>query len=112
MCRTSQACGVADHRTGGFAAIAFAQTTTNERRGYPMATRSASLPIEQTYLARAWFAVAGILLVAVVIVTIGVALARSTPAGGTGLGPASDYGPITVQNEPIVVNGSVCGQCR
>ena len=76
-----------------------------------MATRSASLPIERNYLSRAWFAVAGILLVAVVIVTIAVALGRS-PAGGTGLGPVSDYGPVTVQNEPIVVNGSVCGQCR
>ena len=54
----------------------------------------------------------GILLVAVVIVTIAVAIGRSTPAGGTGLGPVSDYGPVTVQNEPIVVNGSVCGQCR
>ena len=77
-----------------------------------MATRSAGLPIERIYLSKAWFAVAGILLVAVVIVTIAVALGRSTPAGGTGLGPASDYGPVTVQNEPIVVNGSVSGQCR
>jgi hypothetical protein len=70
------------------------------------------LPIERTYLSRAWLAVTGILLVAVVIVTIAVALGRSTAAGGTGLGPVSDYGPVTVQNEPIVVNGSVCGQCR
>jgi hypothetical protein len=23
-----------------------------------------------------------------------------------------DFGPVTTQNEPIVVNGSVCGQCR
>jgi len=52
-----------------------------------MATRSATLPIERTYLSRAWLAVTGILLVAVVIVTIAVALGRSTPAGGTGLGP-------------------------
>ena len=77
-----------------------------------MATRSASLPIERTYLSRAGFVVAGILLVAVVIVTIVVAIGRSTPAGGTGPGPVSDYGPVTVQNEPIVVNGIVCGQCR
>jgi hypothetical protein len=77
-----------------------------------MATRSASLPIERTYLARAWFAVTGILLVAAVIVTIALALGRSTPAGGTGPGPVSDHGPVTVQNEPIVVNGNVCGQCR
>jgi hypothetical protein len=77
-----------------------------------MATRSASLPIERTYLARAWLAVTAIVLVAAVIVTIAVALGRSTPAGGTGQRPVSDYGPVTVQNEPLVVNGSVCGQCR
>ena len=77
-----------------------------------MATRSASLPIERTYLARAWLAVTAIVLVAAVIVTIAVALGRSTPAGRTGLRPVSDYGPATVQNEPIVVYGNVCGQCR
>ena len=77
-----------------------------------MATRSASLPIEQTYLARARLAVVAILVVAAVVVTIAVALGRSTPAGGTGLSPVSDYGSITIQNDPIVVNGSVCGQCR
>jgi hypothetical protein len=77
-----------------------------------MATRSASLPIERTYLAKAWLAVTAIVLVAAVVVTIAVALGRSTPAGGTGLGPVPDFGPVTVQNEPIVVNGSVCGQCR
>ena len=77
-----------------------------------MATRSMSLPIERTYLAKARLAVTAIVLVAAVIVTMAVALGRATPAGGTGLGPVSDYGPVTVQNEPIVVNGSVCGQCR
>ena len=77
-----------------------------------MATRSASLPIEQTYLARARLAVLAIVLVAAVVVTIAVALGRSTPAGGTGSRPVRDHGPVTVQNEPFVVNGSICGQCR
>ncbi len=77
-----------------------------------MATRSMSLPIERTYLAKARLTVTAIVLVAAVIVTIAVSLGRATPAGGTGLGPVSDYGPVTVQNQPIVVNGSVCGQCR
>jgi hypothetical protein len=77
-----------------------------------MATRSASLPIERTYLATARLAVIGIVLMAAVVVTIAVALGRSTPAGGTGLGPVRDYGPVTVNHEPLVVNGSVCGQCR
>jgi hypothetical protein len=77
-----------------------------------MATRSASLPIEQTYLARARLAVLAIVLVAAAVVTIAIALGRSTPAGGTGSGPVRDYGPVRVHNEPLVVNGSVCGQCR
>jgi hypothetical protein len=77
-----------------------------------MATRSASLPIEQTYLARARLAVLAIVLVAAVVVTIAIALGRSTPAGGTGSGPVRDDGPGRVHNEPFVVNGSVCGQCR
>jgi hypothetical protein len=77
-----------------------------------MATRSASLPIEQTYLARARLAVVAILVVAAVVVTIAVALGRSIPAGGTGPGAVRDYGPVTVNHEPLLVNGSVCGQCR
>jgi hypothetical protein len=77
-----------------------------------MATRSRSLPIEQSYLATARLAVLAIVLVAAVVVTIAIALGRSTPAGGTGSGPARDYGPVRVHNEPLVVNGSVCGQCR
>ena len=44
-----------------------------------MATRSASLPIEQTYLAKARLAVVAIVLVAAVVVTIAVALGSSTP---------------------------------
>ena len=77
-----------------------------------MATRSASLPIEQTYLARERLAVLAIVLVAAVVVTIAIALGRSTPAVGTGSGPVRDDGPVKVHNEPLVVNGSVCGQCR
>jgi hypothetical protein len=77
-----------------------------------MATRSASLPIEQSYLATARLAVLAIVLVAALVVTIAIALGRSTPAGGSRWGPVRDYGPVTVHNEPLVVNGSVCGQCR
>jgi hypothetical protein len=76
-----------------------------------MATRSASLPIEQTYLARARLAVVTIVLVAAAVVTIALAVGRSTPAGGTGVGPVRDFGPVTV-HESLVVNGSLCGQCR
>ena len=76
-----------------------------------MATRSASLPIEQTYLARARLAVVAILLMAAVV-TMAMAVGRSTPAGGTGVGPVRDFGRVTDHHEPLVVNGSVCGQCR
>jgi hypothetical protein len=77
-----------------------------------MATRSASLSIEGTYLAKARLAVMAIVLAAAVVLTIALALSRSTPAGGTGLGPVRDHRPVTVHNEPLVVSGSVCGQCR
>ena len=76
-----------------------------------MATRSANLPIESRYLARAWFVLAAILLAAATVVTMALAT-RSTPAGGTGLGPVRDYGPAHERGASIVVNGSVCGQCR
>lgn len=76
-----------------------------------MATRGATLPIESQYLARAWFVLVAILLAAATVVTMAVA-ARSTPAGGTGLGPVRDFGPAREQGAPIVVNGTVCGQCR
>jgi hypothetical protein len=76
-----------------------------------MATRSANLPIESQYLARAWFVLAAILLAAVTVMTMALA-ARSAPAGGTGLGPVRDFGPAQQQGAPILVNGSVCGQCR
>ena len=54
-----------------------------------MATRSASLPIEQSYLATARLAVLAIVLVAAVVVTIAIALGRSTPAGGADRGPTA-----------------------
>jgi len=76
-----------------------------------MATRSANLPIESRYLARAWVVLAAVLVIAAAIVTLSLA-ARSAPAGGSGLGPIRDFGPARGQSQPILVNGSVCGQCR
>lgn len=77
-----------------------------------MATSGAALPIERNYLAKAWLAVAAILLVAIAVTTIVLGAVRSAPAGGTFVGPVPDVGPVTAQDEPIVVNGTVCGQCR
>ncbi len=77
-----------------------------------MATRSAALPIERNYLAKAKVFVAALVLAAVVAITLAFAMTGSTPAGGTGLEPVSDQGSVEVQHQPIVVNGNVCGQCR
>ena len=77
-----------------------------------MATRSAALPIERSYLTKAWFAVAAVVLVAVAVITLALAMTGSGPAGGTSVDPVPDYGPVEVQHQPIVVNGTVCGQCR
>jgi len=76
-----------------------------------MATRSTNLPIESRYLARAWLVLAAVLVMAAAVVTLSLP-ARSAPAGGTGLGPVRDFGPAREQGAPILVNGSVCGQCR
>ena len=76
-----------------------------------MSTRTASLPIERSYLLRAWFVVAGVVLAATVAVAIALS-AGSSPAGGTSPEPVSDYGPSSGVHQPIVIDGTVCGQCR
>ena len=76
-----------------------------------MATRGAALPIERSYLVRAWFAVAAVVIAAAVVVSAAL-VTRSAPAGGTDLPPVKDYGPVSVQYEPTVVGDNACGQCR
>jgi len=77
-----------------------------------MATKSATLPIERSYLLKAWLAVAAIVILAATVVTLALAATSSAPAGGTGIRPVRDFGPTQTQPEQIVVNGNVCGQCR
>ena len=77
-----------------------------------MATKGAALPIERGFVTRAWFAVAGIVLVAIAAIAITLAMSGRTPAGGTRPTPVKDFGPVEVQHGPIVVDGTVCGQCR
>jgi cell division septation protein DedD len=88
------------------------QVSERDQKEGPMATRSASLPIERSYLTKAWLAVAAVVLVAVAVITIALAMAGSAPAGSTSVDPVPDYGPVEMQREPIVVNGTLCGQCR
>jgi hypothetical protein len=76
-----------------------------------MATRGGALPVERSYLLKAWFAVAAVLILAAVVGSFA-ASTRTTPAGGTDLRPVTDRWPVTVQHEPIVVGENVCGQCR
>jgi hypothetical protein len=77
-----------------------------------MATRGAALPVERGYLQKAWFAVLAVLLVAGTAIALSFALSGNDPAGGTGIEPMKDLGPVEMENGPIVVNGEVCGQCR
>jgi hypothetical protein len=77
-----------------------------------MATKGAAISVEQGYLTRMWFAVATVVLVAIAAIALSFALTGNSPAGGTSLPPVKDYGPVEVQQEPVVVNGTVCGQCR
>ena len=76
-----------------------------------MATSGAALPIERNYLAKAWFAVAAVVIAVAVVASMALA-SRSAPAGGTQIQPVKDFGPVTVERGPIVVGDTVCGQCR
>jgi len=60
---------------------------------------------------KVWFAVAAIVIAMATAISLAAAT-RSAPAGGTDLKPVKDFGPVTVQHEPVDVNGTVCGQCR
>ena len=71
-----------------------------------MATRSAALPIERHYLAKAKLFVGALVLAAVVAITLAFAMTGSPPAGGTSLDPVPDQGSVEVQHEPVVVNGT------
>jgi hypothetical protein len=78
----------------------------------PMSTRSAALPVERSYLVKAWLVVAAIVIVAATTIALALAMSGPAPAGGTDPGPVADHGAPSVTHEPISVNGAVCGQCR
>lgn len=80
-----------------------------------MSTRSATLPVERSYLLKAWFAVATIVLIAAAVIVLALSTAGTQPVGGTSPKDApavADLGPAKKTYEPIVVNGNLCGQCR
>ncbi|HEY7660998.1 MAG TPA: hypothetical protein VIC58_10410 [Actinomycetota bacterium] len=76
-----------------------------------MATRSAALPIERRYLLKAWLTVGAIVLGAVLVIAIALSAVGSQPGGSGGVRPPAGSS-VEYQPQPIVVNGTVCGQCR
>ena len=77
-----------------------------------MSSRSAALPVERSYLVKAWFAVAAIVVVAATVIALALTSSGSGSTTTPRNGPAvSDIG-VQDPDGPIVVNGSVCRQCR
>ena len=83
-----------------------------------MSTRIAALPVERSYLLRAWLVVAAIVIVSAIAIAAGL-IASSRRADGAGSGRTTDttgrivdYGPATANHGPLVIDGRVCGQCR
>jgi len=82
-----------------------------------MSTRTAALPVERSYLARAWMVVAAVVIVPAIAIAAGLvaSIDRTNPGAGGADDPTTrivDYGPATSDHGPLVVNGTVCGQCR
>lgn len=75
-----------------------------------MSTRTAALPMERSYLLKAWLVVAAIVIVAATVVALG--LGQTTKAAGSGIAPVKDFGPASTSHGPIMVGDDVCGQCR
>lgn len=80
-----------------------------------MSTKTAALPVERSYLLRAWLIVAAIVIVAASLISLAMAN-RDGSTSGIARKPATgtivDYGPPTVAHGPFIINGVVCGQCR
>ena len=84
-----------------------------------MSTRTAALPIERRYLARASVAVSAIVIAATAVVVMTVSFSGG-PAAGEGartdvtgrISEVADYGPPSGTHGPIQVNGAACGRCR
>jgi hypothetical protein len=79
-----------------------------------MSTRTANLPIERSYLLKAWLVVAAIVIVAATFIAFG--LGQTSDAARNSKLPSvtqvKDYGPARPAHLPMVIDGVVCGQCR
>jgi hypothetical protein len=69
--------------------------------------------VERSFLLKAWLVVAAIVVVAVTAISLALTSAGTAPAGGARREPvAVQQAPSSPSHGPIVVNGTVCGQCR
>lgn len=79
-----------------------------------MSTRTANLPIERSYLVKAWIVVAAIVIVAATVIALGIVQTSDASRNSDlpGVTQVKDYGPAQPASKPIVINGVVCAQCR
>ena len=79
-----------------------------------MSTRTANLPIERSYLVKAWAVVAAIVIVAATVIALGLAQTSDASRNSNlpGISQVKDSGPAQPAAKPIVINGQVCAQCR
>jgi hypothetical protein len=76
-----------------------------------MSTRSAALPVERSYLLKAWLVVAAIVIVAATAIALGLASAGNGAGDGIRRSPVGTV-PGTDNHAPLVIDGELCGQCR
>ena len=85
-----------------------------------MSTRTGAMPVERSYLLRAWIVASADVVAAAIAISL-LLSASSGPSGSNAGRPAvkqpaqtqiADYGSTATRNEPIVVNGTPCMQCR
>lgn len=79
-----------------------------------MSTRTANLPIERSYMVKAWIIVAAIVIVAATVIAFGITQTSEALRNGKlpTVTEVRDYGPPVPQAKPILINGQVCAQCR
>lgn len=82
-----------------------------------MSTRTANLPIERRYLVKVWAVVAAIVIVAATVIAFGLGQTSDASRSSrlpevTRITQVKDFGPARAAQQPIVINGVVCAQCR
>ena len=85
-----------------------------------MSTRTGAMPVERSYLLRAWIVASAVVVAAAIAISLMLSSSRG-PGGSSAGRPAvkvpaqtqiADLGPAAAPKGPIVVNGTPCMQCR